>query len=247
MFRTASIDFVFRPCWSAVLLSCLVIVVPWAGAQSSGDTQGQDPPAAKAPIRIGVASRGETGELPELTMAIGKRAAVAFAKGDWAVARKLYGEILAVDPENALALANMGAVTFQLKDYGAAQEHLEKAVGQNPKLVQARVTLGMAYYYSDDLYLAISNLTRADHEEPGNARAHMYLAVVAQQAGWSRAAEEELRKAIAADPKYSEAHYNLALIYIEQEPPAIELARRHYYRALELGAEPDEKIAAKVK
>ena len=143
--------------------------------------------------------------------------------------------------------ANLGAVSFQLKDYAAAQKYLEQAVGQNPKLVQARVTLGMAYFYADELYLAISHLTRAVHDEPGNARAHMYLAVVAQQAGWSRAAEEELRKAIAADPKYAEAHYNLALIYIEQTPPAIELARRHYYRALELGAAPDEKMAAQVK
>lgn len=218
-----------------------------SGQEEPGDAKGKGAPGAEAPIKIGVADKDQAGELPDLTMAIGKRAAVAFAKGDWKLAGQLYEEILAVEPENPLALANLGAVSFQLKDYLAAQKYLEQAVGQNPKLVQARVTLGMAYFYADELYLAISHLTRAVHDEPGNARAHMYLAVVAQQAGWSRAAEEELRKAIAADPKYAEAHYNLALIYVEQSPPAIELARRHYYRALELGAAPDEKMAAQVK
>jgi Tfp pilus assembly protein PilF len=233
----------------AWLFVMLVVSPGLTGAQETGARVGKarGAVAGEAPIKVGVADKDQAGELPDLTMAIGKRAAVAFAKGDWVLARKLYDEILAVEPENPLALANMGAVTFQLGEHEAAQGYLEKAVGQNPKLVQARVTLGMAYFYTEDLYLAISHLTRAVHDEPGNARAHMYLAVVSQQAGWSRAAEEELRKAIAADPKYAEAHYNLALVYIEQSPPAVELARRHYYQALELGAAPDEKMAAQVK
>ena len=219
--------------------------MPLAQAQDGGRTEKKV--EGRAPIQVGVADRDQTGKLPELTTETGKRAALAFAKKDWKTARSLYGEILELDPKNALALANMGAVTFQLRDYRAAQGFLEKAVAQNPKLIQARVTLGMAYYYDDKLYLAISNLTRAAHDDPDNARAHMYLAVVAQQAGWTGAAEEELRKAIAADPKYAEAHFNLALVYLEQKPPAIELARRHYHRALELGAAPDEEIAKKIK
>ena len=105
----------------------------------------------------------------------------------------------------------------------------------------------MAYYSQDNFYLAISHLTRVVNDDPKNSRAHMYLAVVAQQAGWSSAAEEELRKAIAIDPKYAEAHYNLALVYLEQKPPAVELAKRHYFRALDLGARPDKKIEEQVK
>jgi hypothetical protein len=44
------------------------------------------------------------------------------------------------------------------------------------------------------------------------------------------------------DETYGEAHYNLAVLYLERQPPAIELARRHYYRALNLGAEPDAEL-----
>jgi len=211
-------------------------------AEKGGEKQ-----AEEAPINVGVADQEKVGKLPGLTTEAGKRAALAFAKKDWTTARALYAQILEQQPDNALTLANMGAVTFQLNDYKAAQGFLEKAVAANPKLVQARVTLGMAYYYDDQLYLAISNLTRAVNDEPGNARTHLYLAVVAQQAGWTDAAEEELRKAISADPKYAEAHYNLARIYLEQKPVAIELARRHYHEALELGAAPDAEIEAKIK
>ena len=35
------------------------------------------------------------------------------------------------------------------------------------------------------------------------------------------------RKAIELDETYAEAHYNLAVLYLERQPPAIELARRH--------------------
>jgi Tfp pilus assembly protein PilF len=227
----------------AVLLSCGV-VVPDAGAQAPAAGEGKSP---LPPIRVGVADKDETGELPDLTSATGKRAALAFAKKDWDTAHTLYSQILEAEPDNALALANMGAVTFQLGDYPASQRYLEKAVARNPKLTQARVTLGMTHYYQDQLYLAISELTRAVHDEPGNARAHMYLAVVAQQAGWTAAAEEELRKAISADPDYAEAHYNLALVYLDQKPAAIELARRHYHRALDLGAEADKELEATIK
>jgi tetratricopeptide (TPR) repeat protein len=240
MFRTSSGSKV-----SVFLLAVCWLATPLATAQ-----EGKKPaekPQGKAPIQVGVADKETTGELPEMTTAIGQRAALAFSKKDWATARKLYKEVLELDPENALTLANLGAVTFQLGKYEAAQSYLEKAVAQNPKLVQARITLGMVYYNVENYYMAISHLCRAVHDDPDNARAHMYFAVVAKQVGWNGAAEEELRKAIAADPKHPDAHYNLALIYIDQNPPAIELARRHYLRALELGAQPDSEIADKIK
>ncbi|MBV9273535.1 MAG: hypothetical protein JO333_06555, partial [Verrucomicrobia bacterium] len=59
-----------------------------------------------------------------------------------------------------------------------------------------------------------------------------------------------LRKAVELDESYAEAHYNLAIIYTEHRPPELELARRHYYRALDLGAPPDldiEKILKRTK
>jgi Flp pilus assembly protein TadD len=55
-----------------------------------------------------------------------------------------------------------------------------------------------------------------------------------------------LRRALELNPKSPDAHYNLAMIYMERVPPAVELARRHYVRSIELGAPPDEKLAERI-
>jgi hypothetical protein len=37
------------------------------------------------------------------------------------------------------------------------------------------------------------------------------------------------------------------VFYLEGRPPSIELARRHYFRAIELGAKPDSEIEATLR
>ena len=64
--------------------------------------------------------------------------------------------------------------------------------------------------------------------------------------GWYDAAEDELRTVITLAPDFAEAQFNIALVYFERNPPAIELARRHYQKALDLGAPPDADFAAKL-
>ena len=51
-----------------------------------------------------------------------------------------------------------------------------------------------------------------------------------------------MRKAIELQPNYTEAHFNLAVFYLQRTPPAVELARRHYQKALDLGASPDAQL-----
>ena len=46
---------------------------------------------------------------------------------------------------------------------------------------------------------------------------------------------------------YADAHFNLALMYLDRKPPALELARRHYEKAVSLGAEKDEVVEEKLK
>ena len=81
---------------------------------------------------------------------------------------------------------------------------------------------------------------------PHDARAHQYLGATFGRRGWYSAGEEELRRALELDPKSADAHFNLAVIYMERTPPAVELARRHYQRALDLVAQPDEKLAKRI-
>ena len=56
-----------------------------------------------------------------------------------------------------------------------------------------------------------------------------------------------LLRAIELNPDYGVAHFNLALLYLDQKPPALELARRHYEKAVALGVEKDEIVERRLK
>lgn len=200
-----------------------------------------------AAAKIGVGSRFKEGALPPLTSALAERAARAFGQGRWDDARKAYEEILKEDPDNALTLANLGAVEQAAGRLKEAQEYLQRAVSSNPELLQSWISLGMISYEKGDTYLALSALSRAVHLDPADPKAHNYLAVIVKKLGWLDAAESELQRAIALNPDYANAHFNLALMYLERKPPALELAKRHYDKALALGAEKDELVEQKLK
>ncbi len=184
--------------------------------------------------------------LPSHTTELGRIGAAAFAKGEWEKSRQAYAEILESDPDNPLALSNLAAVEFQLGELVNARAHLEKAVREEASLTQSWITLGLVYRRLGDTHLALSALARAVHTNPGDSRAHRYLAIVLRDLGWITGAESEMQKAIELDPGDAEAHFNLALMYFERQPPAIELGRRHYHIARDLGAAPDEEIEKQI-
>ena len=91
---------------------------------------------------------------------------------------------------------------------------------------------------------AVQVLSRASALDPNDPKTRNYLGISASQKGWQEAAEQECRKAIELDPQYGDAHFNLAVIYATQKPPAKELSKRHYNRALELGVPRDSQLEA---
>lgn len=214
-------------------LLCLLVVRPLLPSQEAS-------PLTPAPVE-------KVGELPPLTKALNEKAAVAFSKGDWASARKAYKEMIEMDPKNALVWANLGAVEQQAGDAKKAMECFEKSVEHNPALSQSWVALGLLRLEAGDTYLAMSAFSRAIHEDPEDPRAHNYLAIAAKNLGWADAAEAELQKALELKPDYGIAHFNLALMMLEQRPPAIELAKRHYDKALSLGVAKDEVLERRLK
>ncbi len=203
-------------------------------------------PVAGEP-QLSLAEVNRTGLLPPDTKILAQQAAEAFGKGDWNSARSAYTEMLELDGENSLAWANLGAVEQQAGRTDEAVHCFEKSVHFNPQLSQSWVALGLIASAQGDTYRAVSMLTRAIHEDPQDARAHNHLAVTMQSLGWRDAAALELQRAIELAPDYGIAHFNLALMYLEQKPPATELARRHYEKALALGVEKDDIVERRLR
>ena len=101
----------------------------------------------------------------------------------------------------------------------------------------------MVEYDQSQFNAALAALSQATLLDPKNPLAHQYLGVTVGKKGWLSAAEDELRQAIELDPLAAEAHFNLAVFYLQRSPPATELARRHYQKALDLGSPPDPEVA----
>lgn len=166
----------------------------------------------------------------------------AFAKKDLAGARRAYTRVLDLVPDNLLGLVNLGVVEFSAGNHARAEELLKKAVSLRIETAAAWQTLGIIYMDQERFDEALAALAQAVVQDPHNSRARNYLGVVIGRKGWVDGAQSELRHAVELDPNYADAHYNLAVFYLEEKPPATELARRHYYRAVELGAEKDKAM-----
>ena len=170
-----------------------------------------------------------------------------FRAGEFEEAKQSFFRVTTLLPNYSGGWINLGSAEYRLGEYDDAEKHLQKAVHLDPGVTQAWLTLGIIAYQKGALEAGLAALSQAVYLEPDNAHAHMYLGVLARKRGWLDAAEDELRKAVELDDSYAEAHFNLALVYSEREPPAIELARRHYYRALALGAPADAEMERLLK
>lgn len=180
--------------------------------------------------------------VPEVARVVAREGNDAFAKGDYRAARRAYRQVLDLAPDNLVGLVNLGLVEFRDGHANEAEKLLKRAVQIRLETGAAWLTLGMIYFNRQRFEEAFAALGQAVLHDPANARAHNYLGVVLGRKGWLDGAEAELRRAVEIDPQYRDAHYNLAVIYLQQKPPAIELARRHYFRSIELGAPADPDV-----
>jgi Flp pilus assembly protein TadD len=162
-------------------------------------------------------------------------------------AAKTFQRVTEMVPNHPMGWINLGSVEYRLGKLDEAERSLRRAVHLDPEVAQAWLTLGIVSYNKDEPEAALAALSQAVYLDSSNARAHMYLGVLMRKRGWLDAAEDELRKAVELDSTYAEAQFNLAMIYTERTPPSLELARRHYYRALALGAAADPELEKLLK
>jgi len=170
----------------------------------------------------------------------------AMGKSNFAAAETAFEKLLKLSPGNINGLINLGLAEFRLGRAEEARKYLKEAIRVKPDAALAWMMLGVISMNDRDHEEATAELAEAVYLNPNSPQAHNYFAVTLAQRGWDSAAEDELRKVIELDPNFAEAQFNLAVLYLQQSPPAVELARRHYQKALELGARPDADMAAKL-
>ena len=155
--------------------------------------------------------------------------------------------MLLLAPGNVPTTINLGLIEYREKRFGEAEALLKAATRTAPDSGLPWLILGVVEFEQNKLDAALAALAQAAYLEPKDARAHHYLGVVIGSKGWYSGAEEEMRKAIELEPDYAEAHYNLAVFYLQRVPPAVELARRHYQKSVDLGGAVDAELEKKIE
>ena len=215
-----------------------------AGHDGNQESDDDNPPNEAAPATD---QSGFKPEVPDELVTVARQAKGNFEKGKYRTAEKQYEEILTKSPNNLYSLSNLGVVYFRTGRFKAAELTLKKAVTVAPRDEFAHTTLGIVYYRQSKFDAALTELTKSLAINPKSATAHNYLGITASQKGWQEAAEKEILEALSANPNYADAHFNLAVIYATAQPPARELAKQHYAKATELGAEPDVTLEKLLK
>jgi len=146
-----------------------------------------------------------------------------------------YQKILQRDENNGLVLANLATIEMEQGKLEDAEKHITAAVAQSPNDAYNLSILGFLKFRQEKYDDALDALSRAAKLDPRNPEIENYLGVTLGHKGLRAQAETALRKAIQLDPNYGPAHNNLAVIYINQMPPLVGLARWHYQKALDAG------------
>ncbi len=166
----------------------------------------------------------------------------AFARGEFDEAAESFGQALALVPGHPIILANLGLAEYRLGRIEKAEEHLREAVANDLNAMEAWLTLGILCSEQGKLEGAVAALSQAVLLAPDDPRPRNHLGVAFSRLEWFDAAEAQLIRALELKDDYADGHFNLAVVYLRREPVAVELARRHYQRATDLGAPSDPLI-----
>lgn len=184
----------------------------------------------------------EKPRIPEEFKETAAKATGLFNENKFEEAAAAYQEILNKYPQSIYALSNLGVVRFREQKYPESEKALREAIRIAPNDAFSHSVLGIVLVQQEKYDDAIQVLSRAVALDPNDPKTRNYLGISSSRKGLQEAAEQECRKAVELDDGYGDAHFNLAVIYATQTPPAKELAKRHYNRALELGVPKDEEL-----
>jgi Flp pilus assembly protein TadD len=184
-----------------------------------------DPKAGKKSIK----------ELPPGAAALVAEAQRCFAAKQFDKAEAAYLQVLQQDPKNVPTLANLAAIQVEEEHFDRAESNIKQALAQDPEDAYSLYILGILRFRQAKYDDALDALSHSAKLDPQNPEVQNYLGLALSEKGMRGPAEAALRKAVQLKPDYAGAHYNLAVVYATEQPPAPELARWHYQKAVAAG------------
>ena len=185
--------------------------------------------------------------IPDAAKATAIQASKESTQAQLATAEKNYQHLLALAPHSTEYLNHLAAVEIHLNKPKEADLLLHQSLKERLENPLAWLLLGTMYLDEHRNEEAFAALVQAALYDPKNARVQHYLGIAAGRKHWNEVSEASLRKAVELDPSYADAQFNLAVYYLQRNPPATEVARRHYQQALDLGAPHDPTMDAALK
>lgn len=228
-----------------IVIAAALAPLPFAARADTASSRDIAPALSSAQPSVADATPAPE-HLPPGAAAAAEQGIEAMSKNKFDEAEGAFQKLLKLSPDNISGLVNLGMVEFRLGRAEEAQKDFQRAIRLKPDAALAWMMLGVIYMNDGDLPGATAALAQAVYLNPKNPQGHNYFAVVLAKREWYSGAEDELENVIELEPNFADAHFNLAVLYLQQSPPAVELARRHYQKALDLGAQPDPDIAAKL-
>ena len=158
----------------------------------------------------------------------------------------IFRRALKVAPDNLFVIAHVAIAKIQVGKITDARVGLEKVLLKKPKDLLVLTNLAIVYSRLKAYDKAVATLKQILEIDPQSAIAHHDMGVVLGKTGELKESEQYLLRSIALDPNYAKAHLNLASMYLQQTPPALDLARASYEKAKSLGCAADSKIESRL-
>jgi protein O-GlcNAc transferase len=141
-----------------------------------------------------------------------KRAIDAHRGGSIENAKRLYREVLNLDPRSAAAFGNLAIIAAQQGDLAEAERLIRQEIRLQPDYPASYNNLGSVLQQQTRLADAIAAHRHAIKLNPNYAEAHLALGNALRQQGNPEEAMASYRSAIAAKPDYAEAHNNVGVL-----------------------------------
>ena len=128
-------------------------------------------------------------------------------------AKKIYLQILKINPNHVNAHNNLGAAYKQLGEIEKAKSCFEKVIQLNPNDVDGHNNLGLLLFELKEIQKAKDCYERAIQLNPNYVEAHNNLGTIFKELKEFQKAKDCYERAIQLNPNYAMALYNLGVIF----------------------------------